>query len=124
MGIGDWVKFHSPHIPRRAASQELHGLDSKGAVERDDPATAKTDSNFFTRGLSHCLQTTSVDEEATILSKVVPQSRHLYSKSGIRTSVWEYSQSTAALQSPTANVAAAVAGAFFVAHTGAPPKMS
>jgi hypothetical protein len=46
------------------------------------------------------LQATLVVEEGTIFSKVVPQSWHLNSKSGIRSSYWEYSQTPAALQSP------------------------
>jgi hypothetical protein len=45
------------------------------------------------------LQATCVVEEGTIFSKVVPQSRHLNSNSGIASSPCEYSQSPAGLQS-------------------------
>jgi hypothetical protein len=41
---------------------------------------------------------TSVVEEGTIFSKVVPQSRHLNSKSGIRSSCSNYSQTLPGLQ--------------------------
>jgi hypothetical protein len=56
------------------------------AAGRDDPPTANTDNNFSTLALSHFLQATTVVEEETILSKIVPQSRHLYSNSGIPSS--------------------------------------
>jgi hypothetical protein len=75
-------------------------------------------------GLAHFLQATLVVEEGTIFSKVVPQSRHLNSKSGIQSSCWEYSQTPAGLQSPPADLAGHVqggctTGAFFVAFSNA-----
>jgi hypothetical protein len=55
------------------------------AFEREEFATAKTESNLSIRGLPHSLHTTVLVAEGTILSKVVPQLRHLYSNSGIHT---------------------------------------
>jgi hypothetical protein len=75
--------FYSPHIPRRGAPQAPHGPGSNEAAERATPATANTDHSLSTRGLSQFLHTTSTAEDATILSNVVPQSRHLYSNSGM-----------------------------------------
>jgi hypothetical protein len=68
-------------------------------VERATLATANTDHSLSTRGLSQFLHTTSTAEEATILSNFVPQSRHLYSNSGILASALEYSQTRRAFQS-------------------------
>ena len=93
--------YSMPHIPRWAAPQDPQGPGSNGAEECDDAPTANTDKSFSTWGLAHFLQATSVDDEGTIFSKVVPQSRHLNSKSGIRSSWCEYSQTLAGLQSPT-----------------------
>jgi hypothetical protein len=93
--------YSMPHIPRCAAPQEPQGPDSIEGAECDDPPTANTDNSFSTLGLSHFLQATLVDDEGTIFSKVVPQSRHLNSKSGMGASCWEYSQSPAGLQSAT-----------------------
>ncbi len=72
-----------PHIPRCAAPQEPQGPGSDEAEDRDDGPTANTDNSFSTLGLSHFLHATLVVEVGTILSKVVPHSRHLNSKSGI-----------------------------------------
>jgi len=68
-----------PHIPRWAAPHDPQGPGSNGAEECDDGPTANTDKSFSTWGLAHFLQATSVDDEGTIFSKVVPQSRHLNS---------------------------------------------
>jgi hypothetical protein len=94
-------------------------------VERDEAPTAKTDNSFSILGLAHFLQATSVVEEGTIFSKVVPHSRHLNSKSGIRTSCVDYSQTPARLQSLGRELgggfyAGATAGAFYLAFSGAP----
>jgi hypothetical protein len=72
-----------PHMPRCAAPQAPKGPGSNEAAGREDLPTANTDSIFSTLGLSHFVQATAVVEEGTIFSKVVPQSRHLYSNSGI-----------------------------------------
>jgi hypothetical protein len=91
--------------------------------------TANTDNSFSTLGLSHALHDTSVVEEETIFSKVVPQSRHLNSKSGIGFSSWEYSQPPPALQSPLRksgwrHAGDFTVGAFYVAFSAAPPLKS
>jgi hypothetical protein len=88
----------TPHMPRCAALHEEQEPGSDDAGDADDARTAKTDNSFSTCGLAHCLQTTSVEDEGTIFSNLAPQARHLYSKSGIRTSCKEYSQSPASLQ--------------------------
>jgi hypothetical protein len=93
-------RYSIPHIPRCAAPQAPQGPGSKEVEERDDAPTANTDNSFSTLGLSHFLQATGVLEDGTIFSKVVPQSRHLNSKSGIPTSCGEYSQTPGALQLP------------------------
>ena len=77
-------------MPRWAAPQAPHGPGSKAAADRDDDPTAKTDKSFSTFELSHFLQATLDLEEGTIFSKVVPQSRHLYSNSGMGISCWQY----------------------------------
>jgi hypothetical protein len=77
-------------MPRRGAPQALQG---PGCDEKvlSDPDTAKVESSFSTCELSHCLQVTEAAlAELTILSNFVPQSRHWYSKIGIRTSVLHY----------------------------------
>jgi hypothetical protein len=78
--------YPMPHMPRSAAPQEPQGPDSTEAAECDDPPTANTDKSFSTLGLEHFLQATFVVDEGTIFSNIVPHSRHLNSKSGIRSS--------------------------------------
>jgi hypothetical protein len=77
--------YSIPHDPRWAAPQAPHGPGSNEAEAalRGDPPTANTDNSFSTRGLEHCLQTTSVEDVGTIFSNVVPQWSHLYSNSGM-----------------------------------------
>jgi hypothetical protein len=69
-------------MPRRGAPQP-HGPGSAAANLADEPETAKTESIFFTLPLSHFLQVTRLDEEATIFSNLVPQSLHWNSKMGM-----------------------------------------
>jgi hypothetical protein len=70
-------------MPRRGAPQP-HGPGSDEAYFADDPETAKMESIFSTFPLSHFLQVTWLVAELTIFSNLVPQSRHWYSKIGIR----------------------------------------
>jgi len=73
---------YSPHIPRRGAPQ-AQGPGSEAMALGEAPDTAKTESCLSTRSLSQLLQVMRLEEERTILSNVVPQSRHLYSNIGI-----------------------------------------
>jgi hypothetical protein len=79
----DILRDHSPHIPRRGAPQ-AQGPDSDAKALEEAPDTAKTESCLSTRSLSQLLHAMRLEEESTISSKVVPQSRHLYSNIGIQ----------------------------------------
>src|SRR5208337_1464903 len=85
-----WPSY-SPHMPRSRAPHVLHGPASKEAAECEPFATANTESNLSTLGLSHFLQCTPSDEEVMIFSNWAPQSWHLYSKIGISLSLSQYS---------------------------------
>ena len=81
-----WV--YSPHIPRRGAPQAPQGPGSGEEVLSDAPATAKVERSLSTRELSHFRQVTELSPfDLTIRSKVVPHSRHRYSKMGILSSL-------------------------------------
>lgn len=69
-------------MPRLGAPQ-AQGPGSAAADLAEGPETAKTESSCFTLPLSHFLQDTAVEDEATIFSNLVPQSLHWYSKMGI-----------------------------------------
>ena len=53
--------------------------------EREAPATAKTETSFFTFGLPHFWQIIDAAAELKILSNLAPHARHLYSKIGMPT---------------------------------------
>jgi hypothetical protein len=70
------------HMPRLGAPQaQAPGSDAASLV--DDPETAKTESICVTLELSHFLQVTRLEEEATIFSNLVPQSLHSNSNMGM-----------------------------------------
>src|SRR5208337_3904584 len=101
-----WPNY-SPHMPRSRAPHVLHGPASKEVAECEPFATANTESNLSTLGLSHFPQSTLLDEEIMIFSNRAPQSRHLYSKIGISFSLLQYSGCLPTLQR---DCLAAVAG--------------
>jgi hypothetical protein len=102
------------HIPRSGAPQAPQGPGSSDAAEFDAPPTANTESSFSTLELSHFLHATRVVDEGTIFSKTVPHSLHLNSKSGIRPSCWEYSQTALGLQLGSEPIRGFIIGAFFL----------
>jgi len=113
-------------MPRWGAPQAPQGPDPRPDSGREDPPTAKTESNFSTCRLAQRLHTTEVVDEATIFSKVSPQSRHLYSKRGILDSSWQYNQPPGSLQglkSAPVFGAAHTAAAFFLASLRASAKI-
>jgi hypothetical protein len=55
-------------MPRSRAPQVRQGPASKEAAEREPFATANTESNLSTLGLSHFPQSTLAVEEVTIFS--------------------------------------------------------
>ena len=105
----------------------LHGLASE---EAEEPlATANTESNLRTFGLSHFLQTTRLEEEIDKVSNWAPQSLHLYSKIGIALSLMQYSECTPPFQcatgkSPGKSSVDLTIGAFFVAMAGVARRKS
>ena len=69
-------------MPRLGAPQ-AQGPDSVAADLAEGPETAKAERSCVTLPLSHFLQVTAVEDEATIFSNLVPQSLHSYSKMGM-----------------------------------------
>jgi hypothetical protein len=68
---------------RSRAPQVRQGPASKEVAECEPLATANTEINFSTLGLSHFPQSTLPDEEVMIFSNRAPQSWQWYSKIGI-----------------------------------------
>jgi hypothetical protein len=79
-------------MPRSRAPQVLQGPSSKEAAECEPFATANTESNLSTLGLSHFPQSTLAVEAVTIFSNLVPQSWHLYSKIGMSFPLLQYNE--------------------------------
>ena len=98
--------WHLTPIPRRTFRVEQRHRRRRAPVHRRPQSATMPPRQTLTTafplwGFRTSCKPPCVVEEGTIFSKVVPQSRHLNSKSGIRTSCWEYSQTSAGLQSPT-----------------------
>ena len=79
-------------MPRSRAPHVRQGPSSIEAPECEPFATANTESNLSTLGLSHFPQSTLAVEEVTILSNRVPQSWHLYSKIGMSFPLLQYNE--------------------------------